>query len=302
MPGKSTIAAAYSKMPIWTRTRNVCLLVLGLMFCLTQVQCRSSGVYQREAAADKVLRIKGSDTMLRLVQRWAESFMLENPDISVYSEGGGSGSGIKALIDGSVEICAASRPWQPDEIRTLVEKKGSLGTSILTARDALSIYLNPDNPVKDLSMAEVRSIFSGDTKNWRTVAGRDEPIVMLNREPNSGTYLFFEEHVLLGGEFRSDVKNVPTTAAIVHEVLANRRAVAYGGMAYGQQLYHCTIDGIEPTADNVRNGKYPISRYLYLYTVRHPQGNIKRFVDWVLGKEGQRIVQEVGYIPLYDTE
>lgn len=248
------------------------------------------------------IRIKGSDTMLLLVQRWAAQFMQEHPAISVYHEGGGSRTGIRALIDGAIDICAASRPWQPDEISALVEKQGSLGISILSARDALSVYLHPDNPVRNLSLAEIKGIFSGAIQNWQEVGGADQRIVAVNRNPNSGTFLFFAEHVLLGEDYSENARTLATTSAVVEHVSQNSGAIGYGGMTYGKNVYHCKINGIEPTPENVRNGTYPIGRYLYLYIAKPPHGIIKTFVDWVLSPKGQRIVSEVGYIPLYQVE
>jgi phosphate transport system substrate-binding protein len=226
--------------------------------------------------------------------------MTHHPDVAVYVDGGGTGTGVDALVEGSVDICSASRPLEAEEIRRLVERYGSLGFSILCARDALSIYLHPGNPVKDLSLAQVKDILTGVVTNWKSVGGEDWPIRVATREPNSGTYLFLKEHILLGEDYTPSAETLPGTNAIVRFVEQDTAAVGYGGFAYGQGVYHSSIDGVEPTPENVRNGTYLISRYLYLYTVQPPAGPPKEFIDWVLGSEGQRIVEEVGYISLFD--
>lgn len=250
--------------------------------------------------SDKTIRIKGSDTMVRLVQQWAAEYMKQHPGVAIYAEGGGTRTGIDALINGKIDICAASRTLQATEVKDLLEKRGSLGISVLCARDALSVYLNPGNPVRDLSLQQVRGIFTGRIRNWKDVGGLDEPIVVVSREPNSGTYLFFEEHVLLDSSYAPSARYLPGTEAITKEVAANRSAVGYGGLAYGRDVFHCRINGMEPSPGQVRSGAYPISRYLYLYVTEPPKGVIKSFVDWVLGPEGQAIVGRIGYVPLFE--
>lgn len=282
------------------RRPNVGLIFISTLFSFLLLNC--AGKKPSPSQNSLTLRIKGSDTMLLLVQRWNAEFMKLNSEISVYAEGGGSRTGIKALIEGNIDIAAASRPWQPGETRDLFEKQGSLGISILCARDALSLYLHPDNPVINLDSEQIKLIFSGQITNWKDVGGLDEPIIVLNRNPNSGTYLFFAEHILLGETYTTEAKTLPTTNAIVDFVKENRGAIGYGGMTYGMEVYHCKIDGVEPTPQNVRNGKYPISRYLYLYTTRPPQNLIKKYVDWVLSPLGQKVVAQVGFIPLYEIK
>lgn len=273
------------------------LLLLAALF-LFIFGCAGSGGDHYEIS--KIIRIKGSDTMLLLVRRWAEAFMQANPGISIYTEGGGSRTGIRALINGAVEIAAVSRSMQPEEIRELVEKRNSLGISVLCAKDALSIYLHPLNPVKNLTMEQVKNIFAGKISNWQDCGGENMPITVYGRNRNSGTHLFFTEHALLGEAYSDQMKSLPTTDAIVQAVASNPGAIGYGGMAYGANLHHAKINNIEPTPENVRNGKYAIARYLYLYTATNPRGTQKQFIDWVLSPEGQKIVGEVGYIPLFD--
>jgi len=276
------------------------LLSLWLMAYAIMPGCSSSHA-RRHGEDTSVLRMKGSDTMLFLANNWAERFMQLHPEFALYVEGGGTHAGAKALINGAVKICTASRQFHAEEIQELVEKHGSLGISILSARDALGVYLNPANPVANLTLKELQGIFTGVIRNWQEVGGVDEPIVVLNRNPNSGTQLFFEERVLAGQACTNDAQVLPTTSEIVNKVEQNRNAIGYGGMAYGRNVKHVHIEGVEPSMDNVRNGTYPIARYLYLYTVQPPRGLIKHFVDWVLSEDGQGVVQEVGYVPLFEV-
>lgn len=245
------------------------------------------------------IRIKGSDTMAYLVQRWAEQFMVLNPDISVYTSGGGSATGIDALISGTADIAAASRPMQPDEVKALAERKNSLGISVFTGKDGLSIYLHPDNPVKNLTLDQLKDIFTGAVTDWSEVGGVHAPIHVYSREPSSGTYLFFEEHVLFGSAYSKHRTVVATTSQMTSAVESDSLGIGYGGVAYGTDVIHLRINGVSPTPVNIKNGTYPISRYLYLYTAEPPQGNIKKFIDWVISDEGQKIVEVMGYIPLY---
>lgn len=250
--------------------------------------------------APQTLRIKGSDTMLRLVTRWSEEFMKQHPDIAVYVEGGGSGTGIRALIEGEVDLSSASRTLRPEEVRQLLERRGSLGLSILAAKDALSVYLHPDNPVRDLRLGQLKEIFAGRIRNWKDLGGVDMPITVISRPPNSGTFLFFEEHVLDGEPYSDDAITVPTTAAVIRQVRERPGAIGYGGLAYGRNVTLSRVEGVEPTAENVRNGSYPIARYLYFFAAKPPEGNIKLFTDWILSSMGQKIVRDIGYIPLWE--
>lgn len=256
-----------------------------------------AGTHQRQVY---VIRLKGSDTMLLLATRWAEEYMKEHPSVSVYAEGGGSALGFKSLIKGEIDIGAASRPIQANEARQLAEKYGKIGMGFWVAKDALSIYLNPENPIRNLSLAQLKAIFTGDISNWEQVGGNQQPIDVIIRSPNSGTYLYFKEHVLEGESYSSAAKTLSTTAAVVKAISERVGAIGYGGIAYGQNLIHCQINNVAPTEQNVRTDTYPIIRYLYLYTIDTPQGEVKSFIDWVL-KDGQKVVRQVGYIPIWEV-
>jgi phosphate transport system substrate-binding protein len=260
------------------------------------------GCAYRPGTSQKIIRIKGSDTMLILTKRWAESYMTTHPGISVYAEGGGSATGVQALIRGAIDICAASRPLTSDEVKPLAEKYRSIGVSILVAKDALSVYVHPKNPVKDLTLKQLKEIFIGKIQNWNSVGGNDEQIKVFIRPQSSGTHLYFREHILEGAEYGQNAIPIPTTAAIVDSVLNNPNGIGYGGIAYGSKVVHIQINGINPSEENVRYDLYPLSRYLYFYTIEKPQGEVKKFIDWVIGAQGQEIVEEVGYIPLWTTQ
>lgn len=247
------------------------------------------------------IRIKGSDTMLILVQRWAEYYMKNNPGISIYVEGGGTATGFSALIEGKADICSASRPLLSEEAKPMAEKFGNLGIAHLVAKDALSIYLNPNNPVKNLSVQALKDIFIGKIKNWKNVGGLNEKIIVIIRPPNSGTHLYFKDHILGGNSYTEDATVLPNTTMIVNTIIENPNAIGYGGIGYGSNLWHCSIDGVRPSEKNVRNDLYPITRYLNLYTIKKPVGEVKKFIDWVISPKGQRIVKEVGYISLWEN-
>ncbi len=248
-----------------------------------------------------VVRIAGSDTMLLLDRRFAEAFMRAHPGVAVQVEGGGSGTGIAALVTGEVEIAAASRPLAADEIEALYERYRTLGVTFLVARDALSVYLNPANPVHDLTVAQLAGIFSGSISSWAEVGGVERPIHVLIRPPSSGTHRFFRDHVLGGAPYRDDATVLARTNDIVAEVTSDPDAIGYGGVAYGRDVVHCAVDGIgPPTPDAPGVDGYPLSRLLTFVTAAPPEGWTRRFIDWAQGPEGQGVVREVGYLPLWE--
>jgi phosphate transport system substrate-binding protein len=248
------------------------------------------------------IKIVGSDTMLELTSNLAEHYMKENPGISIIVEGGGTAEGIKALIKNQTDICTASRNLKPDEAKLLADYYGSLGLVFLIAKDALNIYVNPNNPVKDLSINQLKDIYSGKTNNWAKLNGKDALIIPVVRNPNSGTYLYFMEHVLEGNEYTPNSVTEPTTKEIVKFVEDNENAIGYGGMGYKGNVVHAKINGVEPSENNVRNDTYPIIRYLHFFTTKTPGGAIKKFIDWVLSPSGQSVVRKSGFIPLWENK
>lgn len=250
----------------------------------------------------KYIRLKGSDTMKIMAYRWAEEYMRKHQDISVYIDGGGSARGFEALIEGEVDICASSRPMSPHEVRQLAERHQRLGIAYLVAKDALSVYLNNVNTVSNLTLEQLKDVFTGKIKNWSELGGKSNPISVITRSPNSGTYLYFKEHVLNNEIYSTESEIFYSTQKVVEKIISDENAIGYGGTAYGENVRHCKIDGVSPSVSNVIHDKYPIARYLYLYTLDTPKGHIKDFIDWILDMPGQVVIAKVGYIPLFQTE
>ena len=268
--------------------------LLAALLCLAAAGCAGM-----PAAGRGTVRIEGSDTMLLLNRRLAVRFMQAHPGIAVEVSGGGSATGVRALVRGEVDICAASRPLESGEVEALYRRYDRLGVRFLVARDLLTVYLNRANPVHSLTTAQLRAIFAGQAERWSAVGGPDRPIQVITRPPTSGSYRFFQLHVLLGRPFTGRALTVPTTAAIVERVAASPWAVGYGGFAYVAGVRCATVDGVAPSTASAVDGTYPLARYLQFYTVAPPEGVVKAFIDWSLGPVGQATVAEVGYIPLW---
>jgi phosphate transport system substrate-binding protein len=255
------------------------------------------------------IQVKGSDTMVNLGQAWAEKYMEENSGDFVAVTGGGSGTGLSSLISGSCDIAMSSRNIKEKEI-ALAKQKGINPFEIKVALDGLAVVVSPANPVGKLTLNQLAGIFTGRISSWKEVGGKDEKIVILSREVNSGTHVYFKEHVLRNNnangkeEFASSALMLSSSQAIADEVAANPAAIGYYGMGYissKQKTIAIAKDDkseyVEPNIDNVLSGKYPISRPLFLYTNNQPQGLIKKFVDYVLSKEGQEIVVKTDFVP-----
>jgi phosphate transport system substrate-binding protein len=239
--------------------------------------------------------------MLNLTGRWSEAFMRRNPGVVIQVQGGGTGAGVAALLEGRADLGTGSRPLLPEEVQKLTERHDSLGVSFRCARDAVSVFLNPVNPVRDMSLPQLKGLFAGRIQSWREVGGTDAPVRILVRPPNSGTYQLFRELVLDEEPYAERATTLPTTAAVVDTVRKEPAAVGYGGIAFAPDLVHCAVGGQPPTPASVRNGSYPLARYLYLHSVRRPRGWPRRFIDFVFSDEGQRIVEEVGFVSLWET-
>lgn len=261
-------------------------------------------------ARNNSLQIKGSDTMVNLAQAWAEKYMQDNPGDFVAVTGGGSGTGIASLISGTCDIAMTSREMKEKEIN-LAKAKGIEPLEIKVALDGLAVVVNPSNTVDKLTLDELAGIFTARISNWKDVGGEDKKIVILSREVNSGTHVYFKEHVLRKGnpqvteEFAQNALLLSSSQSIADEVAGNPQAIGYYGMGYislRQKPVSIAKDDkseyVAPTIENVVNGKYPISRPLFFYTNRRPQGLVSEFIDFVLSKEGQEIVRETDFVPL----
>jgi phosphate transport system substrate-binding protein len=250
------------------------------------------------------ITIKGSDTMVLLGQRWAEQYMAKVPGSTLQVTGGGSGTGISALINGTTDICQASRSMSAAEINNLRERYNTPGVEIPVARDGLSVYVNAANPVKALNMEQLRLLFTGKITNWKEVGGADAKVILYSRENSSGTYVFFKEHVLKNADYSQRAQSMPGTAAVVNAVSKEKNSIGYGGAAYAKGIRVLNIKkdadspAVEPNLANVQNGSYPLSRPLFFYLRNKATGDLKAFVDWVLSPEGQATVTKVGYFPV----
>lgn len=255
-------------------------------------------------AQSEVVTVKGSDTMVLLAQRWAELYMAKHPNVTIQVTGGGSGTGISALINGTTDICNASRPMKPTEKQKLKQRFNSLGVEIKAAKDGLSVYVNEANPIKVLSIEQVRKIYLGEITNWKQVGGDDGRIILYSRENNSGTYVYFKENILQGKDYAPNTQSLPGTAAVVNAVSKDKNGIGYGGAAYGRGIREVALKAdegstaYEPSAENVKSGAYPVTRFLYMYVRTRPTGALKAYIDWILSDEGQSVVESVGYFPL----
>jgi len=253
--------------------------------------------------APERITVKGSDTMVILAQKWAELYMKSNPSLAIQVTGGGSGVGISALINGATDIANASRKMKRTEMDKLKARYNTLGVEIACAKDGITIYLNPANKIKELSIKQLSEIFKGNIKNWKEVGGADADIKLYGRENSSGTYVFFQENVVKG-DFAPNCQTLPGTAAVVNAVSKDPNAIGYGGAAYAEGIEICKVKKDDastayiPSAETIKNNQYPITRYLYMYLRNKPTGEMKKYIDWILSPDGQKLVVEVGYFPV----
>jgi len=251
------------------------------------------------------LTIKGSDTMVHLVTYWAEAYMKVHPNAQISVTGGGSGTGIAAMLNGTTDLAMASRKVKPKETE-LAKDQGVSFNEIIVARDGIAVAVHPENPVSELTLDQLRQIFNGTLRNWSQVGGQDEEIQVLSRESNSGTYVFFNEHVLMKDNYGQAVRLMPSNAAIVQSLSQDRFSIGYVGLAYAEGAAVKVIGvkkdketaGITPSLETVSDGSYPIARPLHIYSNGEPAGLAKDFIDFALSQNGQDIVRETGYIPL----
>ena len=256
------------------------------------------------SAAQKPVTIKGSDTMVIMNARLAESFMARRPGSVIQVTGGGSGVGIAALINGTTEIAASSRPIRTSEVDKLKQRFATVGVATPIARDGLSVYLHERNTVKELTLEQIRDIYTGRITNWKQVGGADAQIILYSRENSSGTYQYFKDTVLLGKDFSPRAQTLQGTAAVVNAVAKDPNGIGYGGAAYAKGIRFAGVKrdakspAVLPSLETVRNGQYPISRFLYFYLRSKPAGVARDFIQFALSDEGQKIVTQVGYFPV----
>jgi phosphate transport system substrate-binding protein len=287
------------------------LFAILLVVLLFSVSCgpASSSTETASDSAEKYIENKGSDTIVNLALAWAERYQQEHPDVRISVTGGGSGTGIASLINGTVDIANASRKIKEEEIAE-AQANGIEPVEHIIARDAIAVIVNPENPVSQLTLKQISDIYSGKFSNWSEVGGEDRPIVRLSRETNSGTHVYFLETVLRLGEsddktlFSMDTLLLPSSEGIIAEVRQNPNAIGYDGLGYvPEDLKMIAIAEEEggayvlPSIPTVNDKTYPIARDLYMYTDGEPSGVVKDYLDWILGAEAQQIVAELGFVP-----
>jgi len=252
---------------------------------------------------------KGSDTIVNLALAWAEKYQDEHPDVSISVTGGGSGTGIASLINGTVDIANASRQIKSEEIDE-AKANGVDPVEHIIARDAIAVIVNPQNPVRQLTLQQISDIYSGRINNWKEVGGEDRPIVRLSRETNSGTHVYFLETVLRLSKkddktlFSMDTLLLPSSEGIIAEVRQNPNAIGYDGLGYVpddlKMIAIAETDGganVLPSIATVNDKTYPIARDLYMYTNGQPSGAVEEYLNWILEAEAQQIVADLGFVP-----
>jgi phosphate transport system substrate-binding protein len=263
-----------------------------------------AGLAPATALAAGTITVKGSDTMVVLGQRWAEEYMKSHAGTTVQVTGGGSGTGISALINGTTDICESSRTMKPAEKEKLRDRYNNTGVEIPVARDGLAVYVPASSRLTEISIPDLKGIFTGKITNWKQVGGPDATIIVYSRENSSGTYVFFKETVLGGADFTPRAQTMPGTAAVVNAVSKEKFGIGYGGAAYAKGIKILNVKkdpasaAITPSKATVLSGTYPLARPLFFYLRAKQAGEIKSFIDWVLSAEGQAIVEKVGYYPV----
>lgn len=292
---------------------NRCILVIIILFLfLFNTSCGPAS--SEGAASDSAAYIenKGSDTIVNLALAWAERYQSEHPEVRISVTGGGSGTGIASLINGTVDLANASRQIKEEEI-SQAQANGVEPVEHIIARDAIAVIVHPQNPVSELTLKQISDIYSGKYNNWSEVGGEDRPIVRLSRETNSGTHVYFLETVLRLGSsedktlFSRDTLLLPSSEGIIAEVRQNPNAIGYDGLGYvPDDLKMIAIaeekggSYVLPSIPTVNDRSYPIARDLYMYTDGQPTGVLKEYLDWILSGEAQEIVAELGFVPISD--
>jgi len=276
--------------------------LLSLSWMVT-VACSNRYGRPHDAASQKTVVVRGSDTMLTLLQRWAEqgAEVLEGASIQV--TGGGSGTGLRALADGTADVAAASRRIEPEE-QVAIQRRGH-GEAVehVVAIDAVALYVHPSNPVPALSLDDARALYRGRVDRWSMLGGPDLPVVLYGRESSSGTYAFFKERVLHHDDYAAEVQSLPGTSSVLQAVARDRGAIGYAGLGVARGVRVVPIrgrDGVVVQVDKtaVREGRYPLARPLYLYTAGTPRGPLARWIAWIRSPVGQRDTERAGFVAI----
>jgi phosphate transport system substrate-binding protein len=257
----------------------------------------------QDKVKSEVVQITGSDTCLNVTQQLSEAYMESYEDARIAVTGGGSGVGIAAAINGTTDIAMASRNAKEKELKS-AEEAGRLLEEVVFGWDGLSVITHPSNPVNVLSKEVIGKIFSGEITNWKEVGGKDANIILLSRDSSSGTHVYFKEDVVRGGdkksskEYADETLFLPSNTAIVQEAATNENSIGYVGMAYMDETVKAiSVNGVEPTVENVASKQYPIARELFWYVPAERSQVISNIVEFVLSPDGQAIVADEGFVP-----
>jgi phosphate transport system substrate-binding protein len=283
-------------------------LFLPLLLLLAISACKPSKAPSGTTA--NVIVDRGSDTLVNLALAWAEAYAKVEPSVSISVSGGGSGVGIAALIENTTDIANASRAIETEEVQS-AQANGVNPVEFVVARDAIGVIVNPGNPIDCLTLQQVSDIFSGKINNWKEIGGENRPIVRVSREVTSGTHVYFLQAVIQLGDpnnktiFAADTLLLPSSEGIMSEVGQNPNAIGYDGLGYITPdvkkialAKDPTGPFVEPAVETALNGTYPISRDLYMYTNGEPTGALKAYLEWILSPAGQKIVSELGFVPI----
>ena len=283
-------------------------VLLTLLLAIFLASCRPK---DGDGSRSRAIQNKGSDTLVNVALAWAENYRDVDPSVSIAVTGGGSGTGIASLINGTVDIANASRAMKEGE-KEDARSNGVEPIEHVVAIDALAVVVHPDNPVSELTIQQLSDIFSGRTTNWQDVGGRDAPITIVSRETNSGTHVYFLEEVVRRGEkenediFAPQTLLMPSSVGITSEVRRNPNAIGYDGLGYvdlaHEKVISVAVDEqspfVLPQVNTAADGTYPLARNLYMYTDGEPAGVIAEYLAWILGPAGQQLVIDLGFVPL----
>lgn len=285
-------------------------LILLLLTTLVLTACRPEQSETAVNDSQRAIQNKGSDTLVNVALAWAEKYREVKPEVAIAVTGGGSGTGIAALINGTVDLANASRAMKDDE-KEEARANGIEPIEYVVAIDALAVIVHPNNPVSELNIDQLADIYTGRITNWQEVGGNDAPIVLLSRETNSGTHVYFLEEVVRKGEDSEDIFApqtllMPSSVGITSELRRNPNAIGYDGLGYVDPAHEKmlavapsgTADFVYPTVASASSGEYPLSRNLFMYTAGEPTGELATYLDWILSSAGQAIVAQLGFVPL----
>ncbi|HID43161.1 MAG TPA: phosphate ABC transporter substrate-binding protein [Archaeoglobaceae archaeon] len=283
------------------------LVLIALLISIILSGCASQD--------ENTIVIKGSDTMVYMVSVLAQEYMKIDPEANIIVSGGGSGTGIKALINGFVDVADASRPIKESEINKIKQKFGINPKSLIVARDMLAVVVNPENPVENLTMLQLGKIFAGEITNWKEVGGKDCPITLYGRQSTSGTYEFFREHVVEAytgkKEYSANMRSLTGNTQIHDAVASDPNGIGYIGVGYVTdkvKIVKVSEDGVNYyspfDAEAVQAGKYMISRPLFQYMIHYPKRSsvLYNFLRFEVSEEGQKIVEETGFYPIFEVD